>query len=98
MGAPELQVNTSSSVSVGNTSTTILTANSKRKYLALVNDSNETIYVNIGNAAVMNEGIRLNSNGGSLEMKYPIIYTDAIYGICQSGGKNLTVFEGDTVK
>ena len=59
-----------------------------------VNDSDETIYLNLSGTAVMNEGIRLNANGGSYEINLNNLYTGAVTGICSSGTKNLTVVEG----
>jgi hypothetical protein len=83
---------TNGKVAVGATSTTVLTANDGRKYCALVNDSDEAIYVSLGTAAVMNQGIRLNANGGSLEIAGERPYRGAIYAICTSGSKNLAYF------
>ncbi|GAH51636.1 unnamed protein product, partial [marine sediment metagenome] len=44
--------------------------------------------------AVINEGIRLNANGGAYETSLLNLYTGALTAICASGGKNLTVTEG----
>ena len=41
------------SVTVGATSTTLAAANDGRKYLVVVNDSNETMYISLGTAAVL---------------------------------------------
>ena len=65
-------------------------ANTGRISLTLVNDSNEVIYVSKSGTAVMNEGVRLNSAGGSITMED---YTGAVSAICSSGTKNLTVCE-----
>ena len=86
---------TTTKVSVGATSTAVLSANSDRKYFALVNDSNEDIYVDLSGTAVMNEGIRLSASGGSLVMEIGnAMYTGAVSAICSSGTKNLTVTHG----
>lgn len=85
---------TSNSVTVANTSTLVLAANPNRKYVALVNDSNEVIYISLGVAAVLNKGIRLNAEGGSYEIDSENLYTGSIYAICSSGSKVLTVTEG----
>ena len=50
-----------------NTSQTAVAANNDRKYLLLINDSDAAIYVKFGATAVVNEGIRLNANGGTFE-------------------------------
>jgi hypothetical protein len=79
---------------VGNATTAVAAANADRKWLLLVNDSDETIYVKIGAAAVMNQGIRINASGGSLELTGGSINTGAVNGICASGGKKMLVTEG----
>ena len=86
---------TGTKVDVGSSSTAVLSANPDRKYLALVNDSDEVIYIKLAGTAVLNEGIRLNASGGSLVMEIAnAIYLGAISAICTSGSKNLTVTEG----
>ena len=74
------------------TSTQVIAENHQRVWLLLVNDSDETIYVKFGAAAVLNEGIRLNAEGGSLEISYETGFIDgravnAIHG--GSGTKRL---------
>lgn len=84
---------TSGSVTVGNVSTAVLAANRNRKSATFVNDSDEAIYLQLGAAAVLNEGIRLNASGGSYEINHTNLFTGAVNSICTSGGKNLTVTE-----
>lgn len=92
---PGLQNTTSTSVTVGSSSTTVLAATTNREYVAIVNDSDESIYLNIsGLPAEMNKGIRLNANGGAWEATWPRIPFGDITAICLSGGKNLCVTEG----
>lgn len=79
---------------VGTSSTLVLAANSSRRFLFLVNDSDENIYVSLGAAAVANEGILLTAGGGALTLDIASMWQGAIYAICASGGKNLTVSEG----
>lgn len=81
---------------IGNTTTTALAANASRVYALLVNDSDEVIYIKLGAAAVLNQGIRLNASGGSYEMSRQVgnLYTGAINAICASGSKKLLVTEG----
>jgi hypothetical protein len=88
---PKTPVNTK--VSVGATSTAILTAKSGRTGAILTNDSDEIIYLGLGAAAVSNEGIRLNAAGGSYEINSSNLYKGAINAICASGTKNLAVVE-----
>jgi len=82
-------------VSVGATSTPVLAANPNRKYARFINDSDTVIYLKIG-TAVLNEGLRLNANGGMFEMTRPTgnLVLGAINGISSVGGKNLLVCEG----
>lgn len=51
--------------SCANTSTEALAANTGRVSVLFINDSTQTIWIKINEAAVVNEGIRLNANGGS---------------------------------
>lgn len=81
------------SISVANTSTTILSATANRKSVVIVNDSDESIYLALGNTALMNQGIRINANGGAYEIGSTNLYIGAIYGICSSGSKVVTVTE-----
>jgi phage gp45-like len=84
---------THTAVTVGNTSTAVAVANPHRKYLLLVNDSDEVIYIKLGAAAVLNQGIRINASGGSYEMTVQAgnLYVGAINGICASGSKIMLV-------
>jgi hypothetical protein len=88
---------------IANTAATIgaatgvaLAANANRKYALLVNDSDSAIYLNIGAAAALNSGIRLNAQGGSYEMSaaYGNLDTRAINAISSGAGKILLVTEG----
>ena len=81
---------TNTKVSVGTDSTSVLSANTKRTTAILVNDSDTTIYIAKGTTAVVNEGIRLNANGGAAVISD---YSGAITAISSSASKNLTVCE-----
>lgn len=43
-------------------------ANPRRTYLLLQNDSTSAIYVSFGATAALGQGVRLNADGGSLEI------------------------------
>ncbi len=86
MAATEYSVQTSSGVA--------LAANVDRTYALFVNDSDTNIYLRLGEAAVANEGIRLNANGGSYEINLQNLYRGAVYAIASSADKNLMVTEG----
>ena len=49
-----------------------LAANVNRKYALLINDSDTVLYIKIGATAVVNQGIRLNANGGSYEISHAV--------------------------
>ena len=72
-----------------------LAANVNRNYALFANDGDETIYLGIGVAAVMNIGVPILS-GGSYEMSRQIGNLDArvVNAICASGGQVLAVTEG----
>lgn len=95
-------LNTANSVlntfaTIGLTSTLVLAANSQRRWLFLVNDSDENIYVSLGSAAVVGSGILLTPGGGALTLDTASMFAGDVYAICASGGKNLTVSEGSLV-
>lgn len=80
-------------VTVGSSTTKLADANTSRKYLLLINDSNEAIYIKFGADAVANEGIRIDASGGVFKMDLSID-TRQVNGICASGSKELLVSEG----
>jgi hypothetical protein len=84
---------THTAVTVANSTTVAKAANADRKWLLLVNDSDETVYLKLGAAAALNEGIRLNASGGALELAGGSLYLGAVNCICTSGGKKLLVTE-----
>ena len=82
-------------VTIANASTRVVNSNDTRIYLLLINDSDETIYVKFDSSAVLNEGLRLNANGGFYEMSpaNANLFQGAVNAICASGNKNLLVIE-----
>jgi len=87
---------THTTIAVSTTSTIVLPANSNRKYLLIVNDSDTNVYVSFGTDAVIGEGIPINSSNCSYEQNPWIISTQAINAIHNVVGetKNLLVTEG----
>ncbi len=63
--AREADTEVHAAVTCANTSTEALAVNGGRVSALFVNDSTQTIWIAINQAAVANEGIRLNANGGS---------------------------------
>lgn len=87
---------TNTGVNVGVASTAILAANTDRGYAAIVNDSDTAIYLALGAAAVLNQGIRLNARGGTFEIAWGNLWRGTIYGIHgAAGNKVVTVTEID---
>lgn len=78
---------------VGASSTEVIPANPARKYLIIVNASNEAMYLGIGVAAEQDKGVYLAATGGSFEMITANLSPEIVYGICASGTKNATVQE-----
>ena len=87
---------TPSVATVGTNSVLALAANANRKYASFQNDSDTVIYLMGTNAAVLNQGIRLNANGGTYEMSSAggNLTLAAVYAISSAANKNLLVREG----
>ena len=90
----------STTVAVAVTSTSIVVANGGRRLLVIVNDSDTDIYLALGEAAVVGEGIRLNAAGGTYTSERKRardrIFTGEVFGI--HGGaatKDVTIQELD---
>jgi hypothetical protein len=96
IGSGEYTTPTQAAITVGAATTIALVANVARLYALFVNDSDEEVYLMFGADAVLNEGIRLNANGGNYEMskQFGNLYTGAVNCICTSGSKILLVTEG----
>ena len=87
---------THTKATIGATTTAVIAANSNRKYLLLINDSDAAVYLKCGADAVMSEGIRINASGGSYEMSATIgnLYLGVINAISAAGSKLVLVSEG----
>lgn len=84
-------------VTVGTTSVTVLNPNPNRIYALFINDSDTAIYLKFGSPAALNEGIRLNGNGGCYEISKKIgnLYKSAVYAITSVANRKLLVLEGE---
>ena len=88
---------TETAVSVGNTDTAVVGANTQRAWLLLQSDSDRVIYVSFGAAAALNTGIRLAASGtyGSVERwSGASCPTGAVRAISSVASKKLLVSEG----
>jgi len=90
---PKFAIGKNFSIDVGTTSVLVLPANEGRRYASFVNDSLETIYLSLGQEAVIGQGIRLNPEGGWYEITTANLFLGDIYAIATGIGK-LSVVEG----
>lgn len=84
---------TNTKVTVAATTTEVLEADDARVFARITNDSDEVVYLALGEDAVMNQGIRLAVNG-YFEINATNLYTGVIDAICASGSKVLSVTNG----
>jgi len=89
-----VRIVTDTKVAVDTSTTVVLADNASRADAVFVNDSNKEIYLARGNDALLDQGIRLNANGGSYEINQSNLFLGAINAIAEGGAKNLTVSEG----
>ncbi len=82
--------------SMSSTTGAALALNDDREYALIVNDGSVDVYIKVGAAAVANEGIRINANGGSYEMSRALgnLSDVAVNGITVSGTATVLVTEG----
>jgi len=86
-----------SSATVGTASSVVLKANGYRKRVCFVNDSDTAIYLSKSDVATVNNGIRLNAEGGSYNDKPDrdgYIYVGPYSAISSAANKNLCIQEG----
>ena len=91
-GAP-----THTAFNVTNADQLVLATNTSRKYALFINDSDTVMYLKFGQvAAAVNEGIRLNANGGSYEMYGATLFGGEVHAIHAGGAVNkvLLITEG----
>ena len=81
-------------VTVGAVSTLVRAVNLWRAELDLVNDSDQSIYLGFGNAAVIGSGKRLNTQGGAYHMGPENLWYGTVNAICADGQANLCISEG----
>lgn len=84
---------TPSSVTIGSSSTQILPPDAGRQGVLLTNDSNQSIYLGIGNTAEMNKGHRINRDGGYYEITRANLFVGVLNGVCEDGGATLLITE-----
>jgi len=81
-------------VEVEGASTAVVAENLAREGLELVNASTASIYLELGGAAVLKQGIFLASGGGSWNgMVGPMVWTGSVNAIATAANSVLTVRE-----
>lgn len=85
---------TPDNVTITNSSTQILAANTSRKWCIMTNTGNRDIFVAMGQTALVNKGILIGRNGGSLTLTASALSTEAINGITTGGSSSMTYQEG----
>lgn len=98
VGSREAALEVHTAVSCATTTTEALAANTSRISALLINDGATVIYMKIGEAAVLNQGIRLNASGGSYYMTAGDgnLDTEAVNCIVASGTETIMVTEWST--
>lgn len=92
---PSIASTTTTTLGVTTASQTALAANSARSFAFFQNDSDTTIYIKLGSAAVVSTGIRLNANGGSYQIDSTNMYTGIVTAIhAGTGTKTLLITSG----
>lgn len=87
---------TNSSSTVSNSASSVVSDNTGRLYLSLVNDGANVVYLHFiatSTGVVAQEGIRLSATGGSFEIDANNLYLGEIYAITSSGTSTLTIVE-----
>ncbi|KKM96833.1 hypothetical protein LCGC14_1174140 [marine sediment metagenome] len=78
------------------TTSAALAASDKRAYAMFQNDGDNDVYLRLGEAAIKNEGILINANGGSYEISDRLgnLFLGAVNCITASGTSVVLVLEG----
>jgi len=84
---------TNSSSSVSTSSAQVLASNGLRQYAILVNDGDNNVYLAFNATATARSGLRLNSNGGALEINSQNLWLGAINAATETGTTTLTILE-----
>lgn len=79
-------------VSATVTSTLRLAANKNRKYLIIINNGSQTVYVKMGSAHTTTEGIPIVAGGNWEPIQTPI---DSVYLKSASGTQSVSINEGN---
>jgi hypothetical protein len=93
-GVSSSQTSTSpNTVLVKTTSTEVLPANLGRQGLSIVNTGTTNMYLGLGKAAVLKEGILLEPGGSWDGVDGDELWTGSVFGIAETGQESATVIE-----
>lgn len=90
-GAEQVTLKTQTIVSATGTSTLLLAANQRRKYLLIINNGSATVYAKGGSIHSSTEGVPIVAGGNWEPFQTP---TDAIYLKSASGTQSVSIIEG----
>lgn len=77
-----------------NTISALIVASSSRTFLEIVNDGDNTVYLQFGDiVALAGQGSRINANGGVYTIDDTNLFLGAIRGITTTGSSNITFTE-----
>lgn len=94
LGSPTSLITSAATIAgtnVATSTTEVIAANVGRQSLIITNDSDTNVYCAVGIDAVLNQGTRLNANGGVWEIVPPIVYTKEIDCIHGGAGNKVVV-------
>lgn len=80
-------------VTAGVATAEVVDADDNRHELIITNDSDTVIYLALGEAAVLNKGIRLNALGGEFHTSGVSVWQGTVNCITTIASKNLCVVE-----
>lgn len=71
----------------------VLSANSSRTYARITNDSDTAIYIGTASTSSINEGIRLDADGGTFVINQDNLYTGEFWATSSAASKNILITE-----
>jgi|ERR1035441_9362047 hypothetical protein len=84
----------SGKVKVKTTTTEVVAANENRNGLEIVNEGANSIFLQLGKAAVLNEGIFIAASGGSWNgMIGPVVWAGSVFGIAETAETSVSLAE-----
>jgi hypothetical protein len=92
-GSASTAVSGAGTANVTTSTGVVVASNSTRTGFQVVNDSDTTVYLGLGTAALANAGIRLNANGGSWDGRVSnILWKGAVNSIHAGTGTKVVAY------